>query len=146
MPDYEYECLDCKRRFVIYLTYDEYGSKSVSCKTCGSDHIKRKLGRIRFARSAESRLEGMSPSGDFDNLDAMEEDPRALGKMMRMLGQESGEELPPEFNEVVGRLESGQHPQEIEKDLPDLGLPDSGGGLAGMDRGFSDLGSDMGDD
>jgi len=32
-----------------------------------------------------------------------------------------GEELPPEFNEVVDRLESGQSPDEIESAIPDLG-------------------------
>jgi len=38
-----------------------------------------------------------------------------------------GEELPPEFDEVVDRLESGQNPEEIESALPDLGS-DMGGG------------------
>ena len=35
--------------------------------------------------------------------------------------KEVNDELPPEFNEVVNRLESGQNPQEIEKENPDLG-------------------------
>jgi hypothetical protein len=61
-------------------------------------------------------------------LEGLEEDPRALGKMMRKMSQQVGEDLPPEFDEVVGRLEKGQSPEEIERDLPDLGadLPDSG--------------------
>jgi hypothetical protein len=37
------------------------------------------------------------------------------------MGKEMGEDLPPEFDEVVGRLESGQSPEEIEKEIPDLG-------------------------
>ena len=37
-----------------------------------------------------------------------------------------GEDLPPEFNEVVDRLEKGQSPEEIEKSIPDLGS-DAGG-------------------
>jgi hypothetical protein len=37
-----------------------------------------------------------------------------------------GEEVPPEFDEVVGRLESGESPEEIEESMPDLG-----GGLGG---------------
>ena len=40
---------------------------------------------------------------------------------MRKMGKEMGEELPPEFDEVVDRLEMGQSPEDIEKDLPDLG-------------------------
>jgi hypothetical protein len=38
-----------------------------------------------------------------------------------------GEELPPEFDEVVDRLESGQSPEEIESALPDLGGEMAGG-------------------
>jgi hypothetical protein len=29
--------------------------------------------------------------------------------------------MPPEFDEVVDRLESGEDPDEIEKSLPDIG-------------------------
>jgi hypothetical protein len=40
--------------------------------------------------------------------------------MMRRLGKEAGDELPPEFDEVVDRLEKGQSPEEIEKEVPGL--------------------------
>ena len=43
------------------------------------------------------------------------------GRMMRKMGKEMGEDLPPEFDEVVDRLESGQSPDDIEKAIPDLG-------------------------
>jgi len=126
MPNYPYRCLNCKKRFEIYLTYDEYGKQLVACPSCGSQKVERRISRIRFARSEESRLENLS---DLDNLDGLEDDPRALGRMMRKMGQEMGEEVGPEFNEVIDRLESGQSPEEIESDLPDLGGgPDAGGG------------------
>jgi hypothetical protein len=44
--------------------------------------------------------------------------------MMRQMSDEMGEDLGPEFDEVVDRLERGQSPEEIEKDLPDLGAGD----------------------
>ena len=44
-----------------------------------------------------------------------------MGRMMRKMGNEMGEEMPPEFSEVVDRLEKGQSPEDIEKELPDLG-------------------------
>jgi Flp pilus assembly protein TadB len=44
-----------------------------------------------------------------------------MAKMMRQMSSEMGEELGPEFDEVVDRLEAGQSPEDIEKDLPDLG-------------------------
>jgi hypothetical protein len=48
---------------------------------------------------------------------------------MRKMSKEAGEDLGPEFNEVIDRLESGQSPEEIEKSLPDLGgeMPGAGG-------------------
>lgn len=118
MPDYEYRCMDCQRRFTIFMTYQEYGTRAVSCPRCNSERVSRKIGRIRFARSEESRLENLA---DPSNLDGLDEDPRALGRMMRSMSSEMGEEMGPEFDEVVDRLEKGQSPDEIEKALPDLG-------------------------
>lgn len=59
--------------------------------------------------------------GDLGNLEGLEDDPKALGRMMRKMGNEMGEDLPPEFDDVVGRLESGQSPEDIERDMPELG-------------------------
>ena len=66
-----------------------------------------------------------SMANDFSGFDGLEDDPQAMGQMMRKMGKEMGEELPPEFNEVVGRLEAGQSPEEIESAVPDLGNTDS---------------------
>jgi hypothetical protein len=103
------------------MTYREYGQKDVSCLHCSSERVQRRIGRVRVARSEESRLEGMA---DPSNLEGLEDDPRALGRMMRQMSGEMGEEMGPEFDEVIDRLESGQSPEEIEEALPDIG--DSG--------------------
>ena len=118
MPTYQYRCLDCHRRFEVFLTYAEYGQKPIQCTHCRSEHVQRWIGRIRIAKSEESRLENFS---DPAALDGLEDDPKALGRMMRKMSNEMGEDLGPEFTEVVDRLESGQNPDEIEKSLPDLG-------------------------
>ena len=60
-------------------------------------------------------------------LDSIDQDPRALGKMMREMSGQIGEDMGPEFHEVVSRLEKGQSPDQIEQDLPDLGGSDSAG-------------------
>lgn len=117
MPNYEFRCLNCKRRFEVFFTYSEYGTKPVTCPHCQSQNVQRKIGRIRVARSEESRLETMAGP---ESLDGLDEDPRALGRMMRQMSSEMGEDMGPEFHEVVGRLEAGQSPEDIEKDLPDL--------------------------
>ncbi len=130
MPNYPYRCIDCQKRFEIFMTYSEYGTLPVACPHCQSANVVRRIGRVRIARSEESRLDSLA---DPAALEGMEDDPRALGRMMRRMSREAGEEMPPEFDEVVGRLEAGQKPEDIEKDLPDLG---EAGGLPGGDDEF----------
>ncbi|HEX9019622.1 MAG TPA: FmdB family zinc ribbon protein [Anaerolineaceae bacterium] len=132
MPNYEYRCLNCRRRFEVFFTYSEYGTRPVTCPHCKSDKVQRKIGRVRVARSDDSRMETLA---DPDNLAGLDEDPRALGRMMRQMKGEIGEEIGPEFDEVVNRLESGQSPDQIEQDLPDLGAGGDGG-LPGGDDGL----------
>ena len=126
MPTYEYRCQDCQRRFSIFMTFAEYGKKAVNCPHCKSERVQRKIGKVRVARSPDFSADNMP---DPSSIEGLEEDPRALGRMMRQMSQQVGEDLPPEFNEVVGRLEKGQSPEEIERELPDLGadLPDTAG-------------------
>lgn len=133
MPKYEYRCRDCKRKFEVFMTFAEYGTKTVTCHHCHSPHVDRLISRVRFARSEESRLESLA---DPANLEGLDEDPRSLGRMMRTMKDQVGEEMPPEFDEVVDRLEKGQSPDEIEKELPELGQMDSdvaSGGPADLD-------------
>jgi putative FmdB family regulatory protein len=132
MPLYDYFCQDCQRRFDVFMTYAEYGSKPMTCPHCQSGNVRRRLPRVRVAKSEESRFDSMA--GDLSDPAAMaglENDPQAMGRMMRKMGREMGEELPPEFNEVVDRLEKGQSPDDIEKELPDLGGDTGGGEEAG---------------
>lgn len=119
MPTYDYVCLACQQRFDVFLTYSEYGVKQVHCTNCGSKKVKRRPPRVRVLRSEESHMEGMAD--EFAGLEGAEEDPQAIGRMMRKMGREMGEDLPPEFDDVVDRLEAGQSPEEIESAIPDLG-------------------------
>jgi putative FmdB family regulatory protein len=136
MPQYDYRCLNCKHRFSVFMTYQEYGTKPVKCLHCGSDKVQRRIGRIRFARSEESRLDNLADPG---SLEGLEDEPKALGRMMRKMSNEMGEEMPPEFDEVVDRLEAGQSPEDIEKAVPDLGGDEDGGGMGAGGFGGDDF-------
>jgi putative FmdB family regulatory protein len=129
MPYYDYRCLNCKRRFSIFMTYNEFGQRDVICSHCGSMDVQRKIGRIRVARSEDSRLEDLA---DPSALEGLEDDPRALGKMMRKMSSEMGEDMGPEFDEVIDRLEAGQDPEDIEKSMPEL-AEDRGDSFGGAD-------------
>lgn len=128
MPTYENRCKDCQHRFEVFLTYAEFDQKSVACPACKSENIQRRIGRIRIAKTEESRIEDMV---DPSKLDGIEDDPKALGRLMRQMGSELGEEMGPEFDEVVSRLEKGQDPEQIEKEMPDLG--DIGDDIGGFE-------------
>jgi putative FmdB family regulatory protein len=136
MPTYQYRCLNCKRRFDVFMMYSEYGTKTVHCTHCGSEKVQRRIGRVRYARTEDSRLEDLA---DPSSLEGLEDDPKSLGRLMRKMksemGSEMGEDIGPEFDEVVDRLEKGQSPEEIEQALPELG---EAAGNDGSDLGGGD--------
>ena len=126
MPSYDFICNNCNQRFDVFLAYSEYGKKAVTCAHCGSKDVRRRMTKVRIAKSEDSRMDSMAD--EFSGFEGLEDDPKAMGRMMRKMGKEMGEEMPPEFDEVVDRLESGQSPEDIEKSIPDLGGTDSAGG------------------
>ncbi|MCO5184533.1 MAG: hypothetical protein M9941_00115 [Anaerolineae bacterium] len=92
--------------------------------------LRRRIGRITIAKSEDARMDALLDDPMLDSID--EDDPRALGRFMRKMSAETGEDLGEEFGEVVDRLEKGQSPEEIEKAMPDL-ADEGAGGFGGMD-------------
>lgn len=63
------------------------------------------------------RLEDLSSFGDLD-----EADPGSLARFARRMEQELGEDLGPEYNEMVERMEAGEFPEEsVGETAADLG-------------------------
>jgi hypothetical protein len=60
-------------------------------------------------------------------MDALDDDPVALGGMLRKMKNQMGEEIAPEFDDVVDRLEKGQTPEQIEREMPEINDESSGG-------------------
>ena len=132
MPYYSFGCQDCGTRFRTFLKYDEYGTKKIRCPKCKSEKIARRISRVRMLKSEESRMESLESLADPSALEGLEDDPVSMGRMMRKMKDEMGEELGPEFDEVVNRLERGQSPDEIEASMPELGEEmGDGGGFGG---------------
>jgi len=89
-------------------------------------------------RSEDSRLENLADPSAWGDLD--ENDPKSMGRFMRKMMSEMGDEageLGPEFEEVVDRLEAGQDPEEIEKDMPDLMGEGAGPGMGPTGDSYS---------
>ncbi len=134
MPIYEYRCLHCgKRVSLLFRTFAAANEAKPRCPSCHGEDLRRLVSRVRLMTSEESRLESLASPDSLGDVD--ENDPRSMARWMRRMGQEVGEDLGPEFGEVVDRLEAGENPEDIEKDMPDLGGDDPGGGM-GMDDDF----------
>jgi putative FmdB family regulatory protein len=129
MPIYEYRCHDCRRRVSLFYRSFSDVQDEPACPRCGGTHLTRLMSRVSVVRSEDSRMDDLADPSMLDGLD--EEDPKSIARWMRKMSTEVGEDMPPEFGEVVDRLESGQSPEEIEESMPDLaeGL---GGGMDDM--------------
>jgi len=120
MPIYEYRCRKCHRRVSILLRSFAVDVRP-KCTYCGHDELDRLISRVAVLRSEEAQLDSLSDSSALGDLD--ENDPRSLGRMMKKMSREAGEDLGDEFHEVVDRLEAGQSPEDIESSMPDLAPP-----------------------
>jgi putative FmdB family regulatory protein len=119
MPVYEYRCQNCRRLVRLFFAYTEYADAQPVCPHCQSNNLKRRIGRIALAKSEEARMDSLADDSALAGLD--ENDPKSLGRFMRKMGREMGEDLGSEFDEVVERLERGESPESIEKSMPELG-------------------------
>lgn len=119
MPVYEYLCQSCGRRFSRFF-WRMADAENPKCR-CGSDKLEQLVSRVAMVKSEESRLEGLADPGKWGDVD--ENDPKSMARMMKRLGGEMGEDLGPEFNEAIDRLEAGEDPEAVEQSM---GLDESG--------------------
>lgn len=119
MPVYDFHCQNCSRRVRLSFSYSEYDEAEPACPHCQSTNLRRHIGRVAVAKSEEARMDSLMDESALAGLD--EEDPKSLGRFMRKMSNEMGEDLGDEFDEVVDRLESGEAPESIEESMPELG-------------------------
>ncbi|HET7376367.1 MAG TPA: FmdB family zinc ribbon protein [Anaerolineae bacterium] len=134
MPIYEYRCHSCKQKVSIFFrSFSAVDQESARCPNCGSAELRKLMPRVRVLRG-EASSAGSDDNFDDSMLDGLDEnDPKSLGRMMRRMADETGEDLGPEFGEVITRLEKGEDPEAIEQSMPELGdmTGDEAGGPGG---------------
>ena len=70
-------------------------------------------------------MEDMADDPSLAGLDT--DDPKAMASAIRRMADEMGEDLGPEVSEALSRLEAGEDPEKIERDLEESGFDmDSG--------------------
>ena len=133
MPIFEYRCQQCNARVsVLYRSLAQVDHSKALCTRCGSAKLTRLMSRVRVLRGTDASDSALGPQGDVDSAllgemeNLNENDPRALGRFMRKMAAETGEDLGPEFGEVIGRLEKGEDPERIESEMGDVSGDDGG--------------------
>ena len=146
MPIYEYYCPDNHRIYSFYAKTLSQGKVIPQCPDNPAFRMQKIVssfavaGRKRAAENEGQRVAsaeaGASPAedarteaamaameGEFANVD--ENDPRAMGRMMRRMSEVTGEKLDGEMEEMVRKLEEGADPEDLESQL---GAPEGDGG------------------
>jgi putative FmdB family regulatory protein len=117
MPLYEYRCNACRRRVTLLRSFSD--TSTPCCPECQSEDLSRLVSRVSVLKSEESRLDSLADPSSLAGLD--ENDPRSIARWMRKMSEETGEDIGPEFDEMVGRLEAGESPEAIEESMGELG-------------------------
>ena len=149
MPIFEYQCEKCGR-VLNFLVRSLATHKPPACPKCGHPTMQRVLSRFSaikggkkneaVAEPAPGQPPPMPGGGDIppgmENLLSEaegidENNPRAMGRFMRKMAEQTGEPIPQEMDEVVRRLEAGEDPEKIEEKLGDVLGPEEGGGPGG---------------
>ena len=128
MPIYEFYCEICHTVF-NFFSQRVNTETSPDCPKCGRSHLERQVSVFSVSRNRaeqgsepfegvdESRLEQaiMSIAGELEGLD--QDNPQQAARAMRKVMDQAGIELGDDVEEAIGRLESGDDPDEIEATL-----------------------------
>src|SRR4051812_32502035 len=111
MPIYEYRCATCKRRSSV-LVRSMTETVRPKCEHCGSTKMTRLMSKFAVHRGS-----GGGGGADFDDLGGMadvdENDPQSVARWARRMRDETGEDMGPEFDEMIGRMEAGESPDDL---------------------------------
>ncbi len=133
MPIYEFYCPECHTVYSFFSARIDTAAQP-DCPRCERRELERKPSRFATLKHQgegdgeddpmrgldEAKLEGamaslMQEMGGLEN----EEDPRAIGHLMRRFGELSGLEMGDRMEEMVRRMESGEGPESLEAEMGD---------------------------
>ena len=131
MPIYEFYCADCHTIF-NFFSYRINTEKKPSCPKCQRGPLNRVISSFAVLRGVKE--EGDMGLPDLDetkmekavsmmeqeaqNLD--ENDPKQAAQLMRKLCSTTGVDLGKGMEEALSRMEAGEDPDTIEKEMGDL--------------------------
>lgn len=98
MPQYEFLCLSCRRRFTILCPISERDSEQ-KCTYCNSLETSRMISRFKTIRSEEQLIESLADPTKLSGLD--ENDPKSFTKWARNMAREMGENMDDEIEAMA---------------------------------------------
>jgi putative FmdB family regulatory protein len=109
MPLYEYLCHKCQRKVMLYLpTSSEIPP---SCPRCGNDNLQRLFSTFSVrSKTYKDTYEDILSDSQLTR-GMLADDPRALAEWNKRMSQ--GEEVAPEYEDMIGRMEKGEMPAEV---------------------------------
>jgi len=117
MPIYEYRCHSCRRRVDIFVQgFSPH--ENPSCTKCGGKELSRIYSAFSVRRSKQDR-------GVYDDIlsDAkltrglMHNDPRALAEWTRKMSRAADEDITPESQEIIDKLDRGEDISETVNEM-----------------------------
>ncbi len=115
MPIYEYRCKNCRRRVSLFFQSLRESSTPV-CPHCGSKELDRLFSSFAIGKG-ESYLrkdfyeDMLSDTRLVRGLE--QNDPRAIAEWSRKMSQAIGEEISPEYEDIMNRLEAGEPVEKV---------------------------------
>jgi putative FmdB family regulatory protein len=108
MPLYEYWCQQCRRKLMLYSP--TFSEALPSCPKCSSNTLRRLVSTFSVrSKTYKDAYEDILSDSQLTR-GMMADDPRALAEWNRRMGQ--GEEVAPEYEEMLGRMDKGEMPGE----------------------------------
>ena len=131
MPIYEFYCDSCNVIFNFFSSRINTTSLP-DCPRCGREKISRQISKFAVLRSGDKAEEDSLAGLDetkmeraFESLmkeaDSInEEDPRQMASLMRKFSDRTGLNLGDAMEEAISRMEAGEDPDQIEREMGDL--------------------------
>jgi len=147
MPIYEYYCPDNHKIYQFYAKTLAQGRTVPACPDGAGLRMEKLFSPFAVTGTAKKEPEGMGAGaalpeaggpddarmesalaameGEMAGLD--ENDPKAMGRMMRRMAELTGEKIDGEMEEVVRKLEEGADPEGLEEQMGASDEPGLGG-------------------